>query len=287
MATFQEIHMAIHHGCPGPFLTLGSISVYYAHLLDRQDKVQKIVSSLESTVPLNRTQSKRFDSSGLPQHLTRFIQDYLAADLHAYLIVSCQAGIGNRLQSIASAFLIAMLMQRRLIIDWPATTLSACHYHQLFEPQPSSSSLTLFSLFTKDHILRNSDSLDFHGPFDELLCHPNLTLFKQQAQFLFLTTDEYFMSVLMKHPTYSATLFRNVNEARLFQSLIHYLFVPARALQDQIGEENEKMGHCDRGLQMRRSGLKQIPVNGENVFLSTSFTATSNFSIFSRRLCLE
>ena len=250
-------------------LTLGSISVYYVHLLDRKDKIQRIVSSLESIPLVNTTRNTRFDSTGLPQPLSRFIEDYLAADLHAYLIVSCEAGIGNRLQSIASAFLIAMLMHRRLIIHWPATTLSACHYGQLFEAQ---SSLHLPSLFTKDHILHNSDSFDFHGPFDELLCHSNLTLFKQQTQFLFVSTDEYFMSVLMKNPTYSATLFREANEDRLLRSLIHYLFVPIRALQDQIVAENKKMGQCDRGLQMRKNGLKQIPVNGEEIFLRMSFS---------------
>jgi hypothetical protein len=250
------------------FLTIFSTAFYLIYLFGRNIYLNEIASSLQNTKFISRTQNRRFESPLLPQHLTQFIQHYLAQNITQYLIISCVTGLGNRLQSIVSAFLMAMLMHRRLVIHWPETILSSCQYQQLFEQQ-SSSSLNLFALYTKDYILSNSDLLNFHGPFDELLCHPNLKLFKQQTQFLFLTTDEYFMTVLMKNPHYSQTLFQNVNEDDLFRSLVNYLFVPIKKLHDKIVNHTLEIGQCDRGIQMRKNGLKQIPVNGEEIFLST------------------
>ena len=251
------------------FLTIFSTYFYREYSFDRKTKIAKLLFSLQKMQFINRTHTRRFESSTLPQHLTQFIGAYLAQDIDQYLIVTCETGIGNRLQSIASAFLMAMLMHRRLIIHWPVTTLSSCQYDQLFESSSSSSSMNLFALYTRDHILSNSDWLEFHGPFDELLCHSNLRLFKLESQFLFLKTDEYFLSVLMKNPSYSQTLFNNVNEDFLFRSLVNYLFVPIKELHDQILSTTVKIGECHQGIQMRKNGLKQIPLEGEKIFLRT------------------
>ena len=249
-------------------LTLFSVHYYEQYLQSRRNKIKKTVSSLRSSGALNnRTHHKQFHSALLPQHLTQLIQHSTAHDTHHYLIVTCETGIGNRLQTIVSAFVMAMLMHRRLVIHWPVNTLSSCRYDQLFEPQPSTL-LDLFALYTDDHIHSNSALLEFHGPFDELLCHSNLTLFQQQAQFLFLMTDEYFMSILMKNPSYSQTVFHNVDEDILFRSLVNYLFTPIQTLQDTIANKSSEIGRCDRGIQMRKNGLKQISKNGEEMFLS-------------------
>jgi hypothetical protein len=249
-------------------LTIFSTYFYREYSLDRKAKISKILSSLQQMRLINTTHYKRFESSLLPQRLNKFIEDYLTQDIRRYLIVTCETGIGNRLQSIASAFLMAMLMNRRLIIHWPVTSLSSCQHDQLFESQ-SSSSLNLFTLYTRDHMLLNSDWLEFHGPFDELLCHPDLRLFKSESQFVFLKTDEYFLSVLMKNPSYSQTLFDNVSEDSLFRSFVNYLFVPIKELHNEILNNIAKMGECHQGIQMRKNGLKQIPVNGEEIFLCT------------------
>ena len=248
-------------------LTIVSAHYYGRYLQSRRNKITETLSSLRSTRLGNRTHHRQFESTLLPQHLTQSIQHYLAQDLHQYLIVTCETGIGNRLQTIVSAFLMAMLTHRRLVIHWPVTALSSCQYDQLFEPQLATS-LDLFALYTDDHDHRHSALAEFHGPFDELLCHSDLTRFEQQSQFLFVITDEYFMSVLMKNPSYGQTLLHNTNEDFLFRSLVNYLFVPIKALQDEILNKSSEIGPCDRGIQMRRHGLKQIPVHGEELFLS-------------------
>jgi hypothetical protein len=212
------------------------------------------------------TYHQPFKPTLLPSQLTKFIQSYLSNQLDQYLIIDCETGLGNRLQSIISGFLMAILTNRRLLIHWPVTQLSACQFQQLFEPVVSMSS-SLFNLYTEEYIRANSEHLTFHGPFDELLCHPNFTLFKRESKFLFLSTDEYFMSVLMKNPVYSQTLFFSVDEDSLFKTLINYLFVPIKELNDKIQLYSDNNKFCDKGIHMRKEGLKQIKANGEKVFL--------------------
>ena len=248
-------------------LTLFTMPFYIIYLFKRKDDLDRLVLSLKDMEHINGIENKQINSSFLPQHLTELIQNYLNENLTQYLIISCVTGLGNRLQSIVSAFLMGMMMHRRLVIHWPKTGLHSCPFDQLFEPQ-SASSWNLFNRYTKDYILSNSQFIDFHGPFDELLCHTNLKQFKQQTQFLFLSTDEYFMSVLMKNPHYSQTLFNNINEDDLFRSIVNYLFVPIKELQHRIEKYSLKIGQCDRGLQMRKWGVKPIETNGEQLFLS-------------------
>ena len=69
----------------------------------------------------------------------------------------------------------------------------------------------------------------------------------------------------MKNPAYSETLFFGVDEDSLFKTLINYLFVPTKELNDKIQLYNNVS--CDKGIHMRKEGLKQIKTNGEKVFL--------------------
>lgn len=247
-------------------LTFVSTYYYRNYLLHREKQLNKLITSLQFFPPVNVTYDKQFESTILPRHLTKYIQHYLSNELDQYLIIDCETGLGNRLQSIVSAFLMALLTNRRLFIHWSVTDLSACQFHQLFQSIVSMSS-TLLNRYTKEYILANSDHLTFHGPFDELLCYSNLTLFKRESKFLFLSTDEYFMSVLIKNPAYSQTLFSGVDEDSLFKTLVNYLFVPTKELNDKIQLYTHNNGHCDKGIHMRKEGLKQIKTNGEKVFL--------------------
>lgn len=249
-------------------LTLITIYHYKKYLLYRKNDLSTIVSSLKSSKYNSTISRKQFESSLLPRHFTDFVQQHLSDQLDYYLIISCATGLGNRFQSIASAFLMAIVTHRRLVIDWPVTGLSACEFHQLFQPQVMLSS-TLLNLYTKEYILSNSEHLRFHGPFDELLCHSNLTLFKRKSKFLFLLTDEYFMTVLFKNPNYKQTLFQGVNEDDLFRSLINYLFVPSKELNDRIMMESQINGPCDKGIHIRKHGLKRLTANNEKIFFGT------------------
>jgi len=159
---------------------------------------------------------------------------------------------------------MALLTNRRLLIHWPTTRLSNCRFEQLFELSISMSS-SLLTHYTKEEILVNSYHLKFHGPFDELLCQKNFTSFKRKWKFLFLSTDEYFLSVLIKNPAYSQTLFFNVNEDILFKVLMNYLFTPIKELNDRIDFHRKQIKQCHRGIHMRKEGLKQM---NEKVFLS-------------------
>ena len=240
---------------------------YQNYLFTRQKDLNYFIRSLQTVSSVNhKTYDKQFESINLPIHLTKSCQDYLSRTHENYLIIICHTGLGNRLQSIASAFLLAFLMNRRLLLHWPVTSLSGCQFHQLFR-SPLSLSSSLLKSYTKEYIRDHSEYISFHGPFDELLCHSNLTLFKSKSKFLFLSTDEYFMSVLMKNPAYSQTLFANVNEDFLFKTIIHYVFQPTKELNDQIEYLSSKIGFCHKGIHMRKNGLKQIQSNGEHVFL--------------------
>jgi hypothetical protein len=259
-------------------LTITSTYYYRHYLLHRRKNLHTLVTSLQYSPNVNTTYHKQFESALLPTQFTQFIQRRLSSQSEYYLIIDCETGLGNRLQSIISAFLMALLTNRRLLIHWPVTRLSACQFHQLFEPAVSISS-TLLNLYTKEYILANSDHLTFHGPFDELLCHSNLTLFKRKSKFLFLSTDEYFMSVLMKNPAYSQTLFVGVDEDSLFKTLVHYLFVPTKELKDKIQLYSYNNTPCDKGIHMRKEGLKTIKTNGEKVFIGTNIFMKSNFHL--------
>lgn len=241
---------------------------YRKYLLSRRRDLNELITSLQSFPSTDRTFSKRFQSSNLPVHFTESLQHYLSTPCQSYLIVYSETGLGNRLQAISSAFLLAFLSRRCLLIHWPVTFLSGCQFHQLFQ-SPISLSSVLLNSHTPEYLLAHSEYLTFHGPFDELLCHSNFTLFKQDSQFLFLSTDEYFLSVLMKNPAYSQTIFSGVEEDVLFQSLVNYLFEPTKELQEQIQISSAKIGFCHKGIHMRKDGLKQIPTNGEQVFLGS------------------
>ena len=251
------------------FTILSSYS-YGNYLQHRREQLENLITYIQSLPLTNVVDHRVFQSRVLPEHLTQSIEDYLSNMNEHYLIIDCATGLGNRLQTIVSAFLMAFLTNRRLLIHWPVTRLSACRFDQLFEATISMSSI-LFNHYTKAEILLHSDHLRFHGPFDELLCHRNFTLFKREKKFLFLSTDEYFFSVLMKNPAYSQTLFLNVDEDVLFKELTNYLFIPIKELNDQIDSHRKQIDHCDRGIHMRKEGLKQIKIGGEKVFLGMDF----------------
>lgn len=262
-------------------IILTIISAYCSQIYSRYHEKQlaKLFASIESLPTTNLVDYKPFRSNILPKQLVKSIDEYLSNTNEYYLIIDCATGLGNRLQTIASGFLMAFLMNRRLLIHWPMTSLSSCSFNELFESTISLSSF-LFTRYTKEYVLTRSDHLIFHGPFDQLLCHWNLTLFKRKYQFLFVSTDEYFLSVLFKNPAYSQTVFANVNEDSLFKALINYLFIPKKELNDQIDFHQKKMKHCHRGIHMRKEGLKQIKNNGEKVFLGKDFITQSIGKMF-------
>ena len=115
-------------------LTITSTYYYRNYLLYRRKNLNKLITSLQIFPAANATYHKQFESTLLPLHLTKFIQHYLSNQLDQYLIVDCETGLGNRLQTIISAFLMALLTNRRLLIHWPVTKLSACQFHELFQP---------------------------------------------------------------------------------------------------------------------------------------------------------
>ena len=129
----------------------------------------------------------------------------------------------------------------------------------------------LLKTYTQQYLIDHSEHLLFHGPFDELLCQQDLVSFKKNSQFLFVSTDEYFLSVILKNPSYSQNLFVNIDEDLLFKNLINYLFEPKKELKDQIKYYELKYGHCHKGIHMRKQGLKPIQINGEQHFLSLFF----------------
>lgn len=264
-------------------LILTIISAYYYQKYSQyqEEQLTKLFASIESLPSTNLVDYKPFQSTLLPEHLVKSIDEYLSNTNEYYLIIDCATGLGNRLQSIASGFLLAFLMNRRLLIHWPVTRLSSCPFNELFE-SPISLSTILLTRYTKDYILTHSDRLNFHGPFDQLLCHSNLTLFKRQWKFLFVSTDEYFLSVLFKNPAYRQTLFSKVDEDSLFKALINYLFIPKKELNDRIDFHQKKMKHCHRGIHMRKEGLKQIKTNGEKVFLGMMISSLIFLSILFR-----
>ncbi|CAF1301234.1 unnamed protein product [Didymodactylos carnosus] len=194
-------------------------------------------------------------------NLTQFIQEYLNSENNheKWLIISCGTGLGNRLQTMISGFVMSMLMNRRFIIDWHPTYLHGCHFNDLFDALPATTD-NIFNLYDTKYILAHSYYLVFHGPFDELLCE-NLTTYFSRYQFLFLHTDEYFLSVLIKNLLYSKTIFKNINEDHLFQTLISYLFVPKNK---QLLMNETK---CDIGIHMRKRGVRELKNNDETLFL--------------------
>jgi len=251
-------------------LTVISTYFYRIYLLNREKDLRKLIESLKQFPIEDKIEKKQFHSKDLPNKLKESIEEYLSIDHENYLIINCETGLGNRLQSIVSAFVFALVSKRRLLIHWSSNKLSGCHFNELFV-SPISMSSILLKTYTQQYLIDHSEHLLFHGPFDELLCQQDLVSFKKNSQFLFVSTDEYFLSVILKNPSYSQNLFVNIDEDLLFKNLINYLFEPKKELKDQIKYYELKYGHCHKGIHMRKQGLKPIQINGEQHFLSLFF----------------
>ncbi len=178
-----------------------------------------------------------------------------------FLIYVANGGLGNRIQAAISSSILAFLTDRVFLLDWRKENYHPCNGHELW-CIPSEMPLLhnpqrLPEIFTQQYMYSNSILLQFHAPEEVhtyLLCdHPRKTL--QKFKFVFISTDEYFVPLLLYNPQL-ASFWRATTPEQEYSMFLHFLFQPVLQIQNRIREKQFELSErkCIIGLQYRAWG---------------------------------
>lgn len=188
-----------------------------------------------------------------------------------FLLFRASAGLGNRLQSLASAFLFAVLSDRAFFLEWnPQNGSHMCYWHDLFAlPDIDWNVKSIESVLNHPLATGNVLHLKFDDPMelDPFLC-ANLTTYYENYPIVTIATDEYF-APLLRHGFHKEDIRLVFDDVEPFRPLAKFLFRPRKELRDKI-EEFYRVTFGDRGcevgLQMRHFGIGRVFPNNSNVF---------------------
>jgi len=163
-------------------------------------------------------------------------------------------GLGNQLESLVSAFAMALLTNRVFLVD--STTI-----HHLLRPPPGLlwHYSTIADNLSHDYIYDNSKLLDlrWQNPleFPNLLCKDVAQVYTKR--FLFIFSDQYFLPALMHNALYRSTLQSWFGED-LFGVLLRHLMRPKEIIVKQaVSFYREHLeGRPSVGIQLRTATMK-------------------------------
>ena len=211
--------------------------------------------------------------------------------------VNGESGLGNRLLALVSAYLLAIVSERGLLIHWPSKTGASSHsisgethsmstMSGLFDidavlpgildtkdllggvefssnflnTAPVGSACTICGPISADHINISPMDLD---KWRQLMCGDVNEIYPQKYIVLDDVWD-YFAVLLQANPHYADRL-KMLSEAPLFSTLAKTLLRPAESLQQTI-DVFKRRHFADRyvvGMHVRRIGMNLIGMSGD------------------------
>jgi hypothetical protein len=205
------------------------------------------------------------------------------------LVYTDASGLGNRLNSILTGFIWAILSKRILLIRSDSFDYSEL----LCEPFQGSSWIFPFN-WTKNEIYENLQRYSNHSPFKlqkfEANCHPCFETILQEDFFhdqlqqwiVYSNGELYGIPVFFLSKYYRKLLEEWFPNHFVAHELVHYLIKPANPVYVTIQETMTKITdslkdkptpHCSLGIQYRNFGLDQ-----EELCLPTFLSSSNNNS---------
>ncbi|KAK9704462.1 hypothetical protein K7432_010170 [Basidiobolus ranarum] len=193
-----------------------------------------------------------------------------------FVVMNTGAGTGNRMQTLASQLVLAVLTNRALLVNWPNNSGEhGCFFHQIFM-QPFPWSLNHIS----SHFVNSTDptslifDLEMHSSPKEVVCQ-DISYVYEHKKLVYWTTDEYFLPSLLTNPVYRHYFWSEdlktpiIQEDILIRFLLNYLFSPVPDLRELIDSTAKTIfpeGKCDLGVHMRMKGVQRILPSEESLF---------------------
>jgi xyloglucan fucosyltransferase len=146
-----------------------------------------------------------------------------------YLYFVPTQGVGNRMLGLVSVFVLALLTDRRLLIDWHGLNdLFDQPFEDIYNWQYGQSGLSIPTnqpTITIDHTQNGKPGWKTIG----------CGLLDEDSQWLVVSSNQYFLPILFSNPTLRSRLdaiFPVKSDA--FSCILRYLFKPSKALQKAI-----------------------------------------------------
>jgi hypothetical protein len=188
-------------------------------------------SSLDQ--PVNRSCT----ASSAQLHLDKYALDY--PEMDKFLHVTPRYGLGNKILSVVSAYALAFITDRALIVDWGQEKE---FFDPLFQPPFDWDADKFLATHRAGMSLQNALILPMTGLSDQLIASStmlacdDLNAIDDSKTFLLIDADQYFLPLLALNE-HHGTRIREVFGADPFSSIVRWLFRPAPAIAEQVRAE--------------------------------------------------
>lgn len=194
-------------------------------------------------------------------------------------------GMGNQLESLVSAYVLALLTNRVFLVD--STTI----HHVLKPPRGLSWHYSPLPDFVDhDRMYSRSKLLDFRWQnkleFPKILCRDVKEAYTQQ--YLYIFSDQYFLPALLHNELYSETI-KDWFGPDLFGTIARYLIAPKPYIMSRAASHARQhlVGKASIGIQLRTATMSghdiSMMANGMHPFAWKdwvgSFFKCSYFSV--------
>ncbi|KAF9571156.1 hypothetical protein EC968_000959 [Mortierella alpina] len=215
------------------------------------------------------------EAGGIPKDQKRFL-----------IFQPSDDGLGNRLQALLSAVVMAMISHRAIILDWQATPQCNAHFTDLFqEPEglvwdlnttlPDHENLPAYKSkyeiwypYCRNCAIRSPITPE--STWSPLLCDRDLGLDPSTPIVQVLST-QWFLPVLQHNAHWRSLLCKMLPEGgkTAFRDLATILLKPSKVVQDKINSVLDRIPEDATliGLQVRRTENNAVGQSIENSFL--------------------
>ncbi|CAO3571074.1 unnamed protein product [Mortierella alpina] len=215
------------------------------------------------------------EAGGIPQDQKRFL-----------IFQPSDDGLGNRLQALLSAVVMAMISHRAIILDWQATPQCNANFTDLFQ-QPGGLAWDLnVTLPNHEDLPAYKSKYEIWYPYcrncairspitpestwSPLLCDRDLGL-DPSIPIVQVFSTQWFLPVLQHNAHWRSLLCEMLPEGgkSAFRDLASILLKPSRVVQDKVNSVLDRIPEDATliGLQVRRTENNAVGQNIENSFL--------------------
>lgn len=181
-----------------------------------------------------------------------------------YIVHIATAGLGNRIQSIISSLVLAVVTERCLLVEWRNEELLPCAPDALWCPSSLMPHVWDASIRPSGEGASESLFLSFHGPSAEITdlitcTHPKWGL--TESKFVFINTDEYYLPLLLYNDRIKADLpaSAETDETHFYSTLVRMLFHPRQHVLTKM-RSLVAQKPCALGVQIRVDGPRPMHV---------------------------
>ena len=192
-----------------------------------------------------------------------------------------ESGLGNRMQALTSAFLVALLTDRALIVQWKSHMMSGANIDDLFQhPGFDWSSPEAYNIMATSSVPDWKSYISFpycrtcasrggkhiRDSYSRLLCDADASI-ETDARVLQIYSTQWFAPVLAHNPHYRDRICKLLGKD-LGGVLTRFLYKPVPAIQNEIDRLKAEFDQSHRviGLKLRMNEASAIDLDQVDSF---------------------